>query len=127
MAKSVLASAPFKQLTLTHTTPGGWGTDPETGNPVLTPGETVELKATVTPDRAKQLQLQPGAEKQLTPVRCELMDPLVFPPGVGLGTELALTWAGKASTLKIDSITENDLVGVNFGTYFEGTVTPNDG
>lgn len=109
---SLLAGAPFEQHTLTYSQPTANPNAPATGT----------VTAFIAPDRARQLQLLPGADEELIPVTCELVTPLVFPTGVGLGSVLTLTWAGVACTLKITSITPNDLVGVPFGTAFLGEV-----
>lgn len=123
MAASVLATAPFVQTQLKATLPGsGWTVDSVTGNPIPASGETVTLQAFVAPDRAAQLRLMPGSDVELIPVTGELVTPLDFPSGVTVGSTLTLTWAGVACTLKVTSITPNDLIGVSFGAFFMGEV-----
>lgn len=124
MARSLLADAPFIKTTLTaRVETGQWVTDPDTGNPVPETSD-VTLTAFVSPDKARQLLMQPGADARLIPVRVELVKPLTLPAGVGLGSVIDLTWNGVPSKLTITGITPNDLVGVALGTVFDGEVTP---
>lgn len=117
---SILATAPFTQATLTYEAPGLTpGPPDEYGNPTWPP-ITGTLSAFVTPDRAKQLQLLPGADAVMIPVKVELVDPLTLPANVGLGSTLSLTWEGAAMVITITSVTPNDLVGVDFGTFLLG-------
>lgn len=116
---SLLANAPFEQTTLTYQAPDGTTTTDAYGNPV--PGSTSgTLKALLAPFKADQLQRLEGADVTTIRVRGELIDPLAFPSGVGVGSQLTLTYAGKSWTLTLTSIIPNDLPGVAFGSYFEG-------
>ena len=120
---SVLAAAPFVQTTLTYSAESGGTTTDEYGNPVpeVTTGT---LAALLAPDRQAQLHRLEGADAQLVMMRGELLDPLTFPTGVGVGSVLTLTWGGQASKLTITAVIPNDLVGVAFGTAFTGEMTP---
>lgn len=115
---SVLTSTPLKRYTLSYTLEGEQtGTD-ENGNPVF--GSTAgELTALLAPYKFDQLQPQPGADPKVTSGRGELLEPLQFPEGLGVGSEFACEYAGRAGILKVTSITENDLPGVAFGAYFQ--------
>lgn len=127
MGRSVLADAPFKQIPLTGQVPGsGWIDDPVTGNPIPAPGETVTLMAFVAPYRFDQLRLLPGADTELIRGRGELVQPLEFPTGIGVGSVLKLTYAGQAYDLTITTLIENDLPVVAFGTYFGFTMRLSD-
>lgn len=127
MAASVLATAPFVQTQLKATLPGsGWTVDPVTGNPIPAPGQTVTLMAFVAPYRFDQLRLLPGADTELIRGRGELVAPLEFPTGIGVGSVLKLTYAGQAYDLTITTLIENDLPVVAFGTYFGFTMRLSD-
>lgn len=119
---SVLTNAPFTKTTLTYTVQGAASGTDANGNPTFAT-TTGTISAFVSPDKARQLRMEPGADKQLIPVRVELDDPLTLPTGVGLGSVLTLTWAGRASKLRITSVAPNDLVGVDFGTFLLGEIT----
>ena len=117
---SVLTSAPFTKYTLTYTvqrtTPGAVD---EFGNPTFTT-TTGTLVAFLSPDKSAALQRLPGADVNAVQVKGELDDPLTFPAGVGVGSVLTVTYAGKASTLTLTLVMPNDLEGVDFGTFFLG-------
>lgn len=123
MARSILADAPFKQHELVFTKSGGWGTDPD-GQPIILPGDPEILTATFSPFKRTQVVRAEGADPHLIEGRGELMEPLDFPPGVGRGSTLACQYAGSHWSAFITNIVENDLVGVDFGAYFEATLTP---
>ena len=116
---SVLTDAPFAKTTLTYTVLGAPGAADAFGNPTFTT-TTGTLSAFVSPAKAPALQRLPGADVNATTVVGELDDPLTFPAGVGVGSVLTLTYAGKASTLTLTLVMPNDLVGVAFGAYFQG-------
>ena len=117
---SVLTAAPFTKYTLTYTvqstTPGAVD---EFGNPTFTT-TTGTLSAFLSPDKSAALQRLPGADVNAVQVKGELDDPLTFPAGVGVGSVLTVTYAGKASTLTLTLVMPNDLTGVDFGTFFLG-------
>ena len=124
MARSVIADAPFTHTTLTYSAPGVEpGAPDEWGNPTFPP-TTGTVRAIVAPDRAAQLRRLEGADQTLVMVRGELVDPLVFPANVGVGSVLTLTWAGQAMRLTLTGVTPNDIVGVNFGAAFAGEMIP---
>ena len=122
---SVLADAPFLHYTLTYRIPSATqtGTD-RGGNPVFAPteGTVTALLLPLTTLANPMLQTREGADTQGLLVKGELIDPLAFPAGVGLGSELDVTYAGKAGVLTILSIMPNDLEGVDFGDAFEGRI-----
>lgn len=120
---SVLTDAPFEKTTLTYTVQGAQSGTDANGNPTFAT-TTGTMSAFVSPDRARQLRQAPGVDSQLIPVTVELDDPLTLPTGVGLGSVLTLTWAGRASKLRITSVSPNDLTGVDFGTFLLGEITP---
>ena len=123
---SVLEAAPFTQTTLTYNAPtGAWTTD-ENGNqvPATTTGT---LKALFAPFTTDQLRVLPGADAQVVAGRGELVDPLVFPDGVGVGSVLSLEWAGRDCELVITNVIPNDIPSVEFGTYFAGDIKPVEG
>jgi len=113
---SLLATAPFQQQTFTYETVTGTTTD-AFGNPV-----PVTTTGTITclfaPYRFDQLRPQPGADPKVIAGRGELIDPLAFPDGVGIGSRLTGVWDGQAVTATITNVIPNDLVGVDIGTYF---------
>jgi hypothetical protein len=121
---SVLTDAPFTKFTLTYTaqtvTPGAADAF---GNPTFTT-TTGTVSAFLAPIVARGgiggLVRLPGADVNIVPVKGELDSPLTFPAGVGVGSVLTLTYAGKASTLTLTLVAPNDLVGVDFGTFFLG-------
>lgn len=121
---SVLTSAPFTKTTLTYTVQGAaTGTDAN-GNPTFAT-TTGTISAFVSPDKARQLRMEPGVDNVLIPVKVELDDPLTLPAGVGLGSVLTLTWAGRLSKLRITSVAPNDLASVvDFGVFLLGEITP---
>lgn len=116
---SVLTDAPFTKTTLTYTVQGVAGPVDEFGNPTFTT-TTGTVVAFVTPDKSAALQRLPGSDVNATTMRGELDDPLTFPAGVGVGSVLTLSYAGKASTLTLTLVMPNDLEGVAFGTFFLG-------
>jgi hypothetical protein len=116
---SVLTNAPFTKTTLTYSVQGVAGAPDAFGNPTFVT-TTGTLVAFVSPSKTAALQRLPGADVNAVPMRGELDDPLTFPAGVGVGSVLTLTYAGKPSTLTLTLVMPNDLVGVAFGTYFQG-------
>jgi hypothetical protein len=117
---SVLTAAPFTKTTLSYTVQGTTpGAVDEYGNPTFTT-TTGTVSAFVSPDKRSALERLPGADVNATTLKGELDDPLTFPAGVGVGSILTLTYAGKASTLTLTAVIPNDLVGVAFGTFFIG-------
>jgi hypothetical protein len=116
---SVLTAAPFTKTTLTYSVLGAPGAADAFGNPtfVTTTGTVV---AFIAPNKTAALQRLPGADENVVPIKGELDDPLVFPAGVGVGSRLTLTYAGRASVLTLTLVAPNDLVGVSFGTFFQG-------
>lgn len=121
---SVIADAPFVHTTLTYSAPGTEpGAPDEWGNPTWPPIMGT-LKAIVVPDRAAQLRRLGGADQALIMVKGELVDPLVFPANVGIGSVLTLSWAGQSMQLTLTGVTPNDIIGVRFGTAFVGEMIP---
>ena len=116
---SVLTAAPFTKYTLTYTVQGAADTVDEFGNPTFTT-TTGTVSAFLSPDKTTALQRLPGADVNAVQVKGELDDPLTFPAGVGVGSVLTVTYAGKASTLTLTLVMPNDLTGVDFGTFFLG-------
>lgn len=114
---SLLVDAPFEQLTLTYQTEGTPGTDGY-GNPIINPGTPGTLTVLFVPYRFDQLRPMEGSDPKVIAGRGELIDPLTFPAGVGIGTKLTCTFAGYSCELTITNLIPNDLVGVDFGTYF---------
>jgi len=124
MARSVVASAPFRHTTLTYSAPGTTpGPPDEWGNPTWVP-VTGTLQAIVAPDRAAQLRRLEGADQSLVMVRGELVEPLTFPANVSIGSVLTLTWEGRSMRLTLTGLTPNDIIGVAFGTAFTGEMIP---
>lgn len=119
---SLLAGAPFVQTTLTARVPvsGQWETDANGNDAPKT--TQITLKALFAPYRFDQLRFRPGADPKIVAGRGELIDPLTFPSGVGVGSRLSLTWAGQTGELLITNIIPNDLAGIEFGTYFAGDI-----
>jgi hypothetical protein len=115
---SLLADAPFEQLTLTYQTEGTAGTDAH-GNPILLPGTPGTLSTLFAPFKATQIERVDGSDPKVIPGRGELIDPITLPAGVGIGSVLTCTYAGYSCTATLTAVIPNDLVGVNFGTYFE--------
>ena len=115
---SLLANTPFEQTTLTYSAPDGSTSTDAYGNPV--PGTTSgTVKVLFAPYKFDQLRPQPGADPKVIGGRGELVNPLSFPAGIGVGSELLCTFAGEACTLKITSIIPNDLPSVAFGDFFQ--------
>jgi hypothetical protein len=123
---SVLADAPFTTVTLTYSAPTGEWTVDGNGNaiPAVTTGT---LEALFAPYRFDQLRLLPGADAQVVAGRGELVDPMTFPEGVGVGSVLTLEWAGRDCELVITNVIPNDIPSVDFGTYFAGDIRPVEG
>lgn len=122
---SVLADAPFLHYALTYAVQSveSTGVD-QGGNPTFgtTAGSVTALLAPLTTLANPMLQRREGADTQGLLVKGELIDPLTLPPGIGLGSELGVTYAGQTGVLTILSILPNDLVGVDFGDAFEGEI-----
>lgn len=116
---SVLTNAPFTKTTLTYTVQGTVGAADAFGNPTFTT-TTGTVSAFLSPNKVAALQRLPGADVNIVPVKGELDSPLAFPAGVGVGSVLTLTYAGKASTLTLTLVMPNDLEGVDFGSFFQG-------
>lgn len=120
---SPLIDAPFEQTVLIYSVQSSTptGTD-EFGNPTYDT-TTGTLKALLAPFKADQLSQVPGADIPNVPVKGELLEPTSFPAGVQVGSELTLNYGGRSWTLKLTSIIVNDLIGVDFGSYFEGVLS----
>ncbi len=116
---SLLAGAPFQQTTLTYAGEGAASTD-SYGNPIRIPSTGGTLTVVFAPHKATQLQRLDGSDPKVISGRGELIDPLTLPAGVGVGSKLTCTFAGYSCELTITNVIPNDLVGVAFGTYFEG-------
>jgi len=116
---SVIADAPFEKVTLTYSVRGAESGRDALGNPTHSVS-TGMLSALMAPRKGSHLHRQPGVDPKVTSVKGELVTPLTFPPGVGLGSTLTLTWMGQPATLTLTNVIPNDLIGVNFGAYFEG-------
>ena len=116
---SVLTGAPFVKTTLTYTTQAAVTGVDSLGNPTFSTS-TGTLVAFVTPSKAAALQRLPGADVNVVAMKGELDDPLVFPASIGVGSVLSLTYAGQASELTLTLVMPNDVIGVAFGTYFQG-------
>jgi len=112
MAESLLATAPFRKHQLAYEAPAADPNNPARGT----------VTAFVSPYRFDHFRNLPGADTELIRGRGELVSPLSFPAGVGVGSELTLTYSGQAYVLTILTIIENDLVGVPFGAYFGFTM-----
>lgn len=122
MARSVIADAPFTHTTLTYSAPGTTPGQPdEYGNPTWS-HTTGTVKALIAPYRFDQLRYLEGADTELIRGRGELIDPVAFPTGVGVGSKLTLTYAGQSYELTVLNVIENDLPGVSFGAYFGFTM-----
>lgn len=115
---SLLADAPFEQVTLTYQTEGTASTD-AFGNPILLPGTPGTLTVLFAPFKATQLERMEGSDPKVFPGRGELVDPLTLPSGVDIGSVLTFTYAGNSCEATITAVIPNDLTGVDFGTYFE--------
>lgn len=129
MSASLLKDAPFEQHSVTVNIPGsGWETD-EHGNNVPKPGtvKTLTVLIAIDRDRKRQLQLQEGANTQLSPLALELIDPLRLPAGVSLGSTVELSWNRTPHTGTITGITPNDLVGINLGEVIHIDALPKGG
>lgn len=111
---SVLSAAPFTKHQLGYRAPTATAGAYATGT----------VTAFVSVDKARQLQLLPGADAELTPVKVELVSPLTLPAGVGQGSTLTLTWEGVASQVLVTAVVPNDLVGVAFGALLLGELRP---
>lgn len=109
---SVLSAAPFVKHQLSYRAPTATAGVYTTGT----------VTAFVSPYRFDHFRNLPGADTELIRGRGELVSPLSFPAGVGVGSELTLTYSGQAYVLTILTIIENDLVGVPFGAYFGFTM-----
>lgn len=115
-----MAGAPFERVRLTWSSPGTKGVDPVTGNPVFTPGSDEVLEAHAAPFKRSQLRYEPGSDPKVVPFRGDLVSPRLFPDGLGVGEQVAVEYAGYSGVLTITSIIPPDIVGVDFGAYFEG-------
>ncbi len=111
---SLLSAAPFVKHQLGYRAPTATAGVYTTGT----------LVAFVSVDKARQLQLLPGADAELTPVKVELVSPLALPVGVGQGSTLTLTWEGVPSQVLVTAVVPNDLVGVEFGALLLGELRP---
>jgi len=69
---------------------------------------------------AQILERQYGADVKINRVVGELISPATFAAGVGVGTKLETTYNGFGCELTLTKVIPNDLVGVVFGTAFEG-------
>lgn len=126
MATSLLFDAPFTHTVLSYKvqsdTPTGH--DPVTGNPIF--GTTTkDVKALVAPFKSTQLQRAPGADPKMLLMKGELLEPLTFPDGKGIGSSFDMTYSGKAGKLMVTNVIENDLLVADFGAYLEGSWLPN--
>lgn len=128
MARSILADAPFEQVTFSFNDPSGgsWEQD-EWGQDVWVPGGRGELVTQFAPFKRTQIEFQPGANPELVEGRGELITPLDFPESVRVGSVLQCEYAGSSWDARLTVIIPNDLIGVNFGAYFEATLTPREG
>jgi hypothetical protein len=116
---SVLTDAPFVKTTLTYTLQGAAGSPDAFGNPTYATS-TGTVSAFVSAAKIDALQRLEGADAQIVRAQGELDNPLTFPAGVGVGSVLTLTYAGRACTLTLTNVIPNDIVGVRFGTFFQG-------
>ncbi len=115
---SVLTSAPFTKTTLTYTVQGAKTGVDANGNPTFAT-TTGTLTVLFAPYRFDQLRVQPGSDPKVIAGRGELIDPLTFPTGVGIGSRLTCTFNGYDCELVITNIIPNDLASVvDFGSYF---------
>lgn len=119
MADSVLAGAPFATVTLVHQAPTGGTTTDAHGN-IVPETEPVEYEAMLSPKFADQMERHHGADVKVNRVVGELISPATFAAGVGVGAKLATTYNGFGCELTLTKIIPNDLIGVVFGTAFEG-------
>jgi|SRR5690625_945434 len=123
MARSILADAPFERTTFTAPGTPTVGED-EWGNPIEVPGSPVELVALFAPFKRTQIEFQPGADVSSVEGRGDLLEPLEFPASVRVGSTLSCEYGGKSWSARVTNLIPNDLIGVNFGTYFEVTLSP---
>ena len=128
MARSILADAPFEQVTFAFNDPSGghWEVD-EWGQDVWVPGGRGELVTQFAPFKRTQIEFQPGANPEVVEGKGELITPLDFPASVRVDSVLQCTFNGRLWDARITNIIPNDLIGVNFGAYFEATLTPREG
>lgn len=115
-----MAGAPFERVVLRWVTPGAGGVDPVTGNPVFAPGTEEVLEAHAAPFKRSQLRYELGSDPKVIPFRGDLVSPRLFPEGLGVGEQVGVEYAGYSGVLTITSIILPDIVGVDFGAYFEG-------
>lgn len=120
---SVMADAPFEKVTLTYSVRGAESGRDALGNPTHSVS-TGTLSALFAPYRFDQLRIQPGADPHLIAGRGELVSPLTFPHGVGIGSTLSCTYNGVPCEVTIKTIIANDLIGVAFGAYFTADLRP---
>jgi len=121
-----MAGAPFERVLLRWLKPGAGGVDPVTGNPVQDAGDIVVLQAHAAPFKATQLRYEPGVDPKVIKFRGDLVVPRLFPPGIGVGEQVAVEYNGYAGMMTITSLITPDIVGVDFGTYFEGDLLITD-
>lgn len=119
MARSVIAEAPFSHTVLEFDSEQSYqiGED-DFGNPVYG-SRTVELNALVAPYKLDHLRRAEGADPKVIPLRGELVEPLTS-EHLKLGTTCRFSYNGQDGTLTITNVILNDVIGVNFGTYFAG-------
>jgi hypothetical protein len=122
MARSVVASAPFKQTTLEFRTEGTFpdGVD-DYGNPKFKQSPPTKLTALIAPYKFDMLRRQPGADPKLIPCKGELVDPLESSL-LQIGAECRLEFQGSPATLKISNVIQNDVIGVPLGDAFQGEI-----
>lgn len=115
---SLLADTPFERTTFTYTVVSGAPTGTDAwGNPVYAT-TTGTLDVIFAPYRFDQLRMVPGSDPKIIAGRGELVAPLTFPAGVGIGSVLTCTYAGQSCEATITTVIPNDLQGVAFGTFF---------
>lgn len=124
---SLMANTPFARTTFTFSVEGAQtGTDAD-GNPVF--GSTTgTLSAIFAPYRFDQLRIQPGSDPKVIAGRGELVSPLTFPAGVGIGSVLTCEFGGQKCEATLTTVIPNDLPGFGFGTFFTADLrVVNDG
>ena len=127
MARSALSGV-FREFVVSfQTSTGEWEQD-EYGNPVpvTTSGEMViNFEATSAP----QIVFQPGADAQVVRGTGTCINPVALPTGIGIGSELGMTYDGEPGTLRILQVDLDPLEVLDevLGTTFRSEWRPTGG
>lgn len=124
MADSALAGV-FREYDCTYRVETGEIGEDEHGNPIPKVEDrtlTITFKATSNP----QVVFQPGADPKLVRGKGTCVKPAVLPAQLGPGSEVTMTWRGKAGRLRIVTIVEDELEVLDdvLGTEFIGEWMP---